>query len=213
MLGLIGIPIGYLLGSIPFSYFVARIFGVDDIRAVGSGNVGATNVWRAAGWGPGLLAVFGDVGKGVAAVIIASLLAPATDGAEYYKLASGLAAVVGHIYPVFLHFKGGKGVNTALGVMLILLPGETILALLAFIITVAISKYISLGSMIAGGSFFVIVWLEYFLNLEYVHPVYVPVSLLLAGLIVFTHRPNIKRLMTGTESKFSLHSRIEEKHG
>jgi glycerol-3-phosphate acyltransferase PlsY len=212
MLGLFSILIGYLLGSIPFSYFVARAFGVKDLRTVGSGNVGATNVWRTAGHFPGVLALLGDVLKAAAAVIIASLLVPASDGAEYFKLASGLAAVVGHIFPLFLHFKGGKGVNTALGAMLVLLPGESLLALLIFVITVVISKYISLGSMIAGVGFFIIIWLEYFLGLAYVHPVYLPVSLLLAGLIIFTHRTNIKRLLSGTENRFSLRSQSGEKY-
>ncbi|SYZ73675.1 Glycerol-3-phosphate acyltransferase [Candidatus Zixiibacteriota bacterium] len=207
MLGLIGVPIGYLLGSIPFSFIIARIFGIHDLRKVGSGNVGATNVWRAAGRFAGTMALIGDIGKGMAAVIIASLIAPASDGAEYLKLASGLAAIIGHIYPLFLNFRGGKGVNTALGVMLILLPLESLLAFLAFIITVVLSKYISLGSMVAAGALLIIVWAEYLFKLDFVHPVYLPVSLLLAGLIIYTHRTNIKRLMTGTENRFSMLSR------
>ncbi len=210
MLGILGIPIGYLLGSIPFGYLISKLFGVKDIRTIGSGNIGATNVWRAAGPLAGMLVLIGDVGKGIVAVIIASLLSPASDTAEYFKLLSGLAAIGGHIFPIFLNFKGGKGVNTALGIMLLLLPQETLLALAVFIIVVAISKYISLGSMIAGVAFFLILVVEYLAHLAYVHPIYLPTSFLLALLIIYTHRANIKRLLTGTENHFSLHSRSSE---
>jgi acyl phosphate:glycerol-3-phosphate acyltransferase len=202
------ILIGYLIGSIPFGLLIARVFGVPDIRKVGSGNIGATNVWRVAGRFPGILVMIGDIGKGVAAVLVAAIILPPTDLTEYFKLASGLAAIMGHIFPLFLRFKGGKGVNTALGVMVTLLPVESIIALAIFILVVIISRYISLGSILASFSFFLVVLLEWALNLDYVHPIYVPVSFLLAVLIIMTHRANIKRLLNGSESRFQLHPKM-----
>ncbi len=210
------ILIGYLIGSIPFGFLIAGVFGVPDIRKVGSGNIGATNVWRVAGRFPGILVMIGDVGKGVAAVSAAAIILPPTDLTEYFKLASGLAAIVGHIFPLFLHFRGGKGVNTALGVMFTLLPVESIIAFVIFVVVVTISRYISLGSILASFSFFLVVLLEWVLNLDYVHPIYIPVSFLLAALIITTHRANIKRLLNGSESRFQLHPKIaarEEKNG
>jgi glycerol-3-phosphate acyltransferase PlsY len=210
------ILIGYLIGSIPFGLLIARVFGIPDIRKVGSGNIGATNVWRVAGRIPGILVMIGDVGKGVASVLVAAIILPPADLTEYFKLASGLAAILGHIFPLFLRFNGGKGVDTALGMMATLLPVETIIALAIFIIVVTISRYISLGSILASFSFFLVVLLEWVINLDYVHPIYIPVSFLLAVMIIMTHRGNIKRLLNGSESRFQLHPKLvagEEKNG
>ncbi|MCX6826338.1 MAG: glycerol-3-phosphate 1-O-acyltransferase PlsY [candidate division Zixibacteria bacterium] len=213
MLNLIPIIIGYLLGAIPFGLLISRLFGIRDIRMVGSGNIGATNVWRMAGATPALLVFMADIGKGIAAVWLASAIASNSDITEYLKLASGLAAVLGHIFPIYLRFKGGKGVNTALGVMITLLPLETIVALMVFILTVAISRYISLGSILASMAFFVIIIVEKIILVKYIHPIYIPTSLLLMILIIFTHRSNIIRLLQGNENRFSFHSSKESRAG
>jgi glycerol-3-phosphate acyltransferase PlsY len=199
--------VGYLIGAIPFGYIIARIYGIRDIRLVGSGNVGAANVWRSAGPSAGILVLIFDIGKGVAAVLVASFM-PATDTViEYLKLTAGFAAVMGHVFPVYLSFRGGKGVNTALGVMITLLPVEALIALTAFIITVVVSRYISLGSVLASIAFFAVVLIRWLLDFSGTHTVYVPASFLLVVLIVLAHRSNIKRLLSGDENRFSFHSR------
>lgn len=209
MYDVLAISGGYLLGSIPFGYLIARLFGVKDIRAIGSGNIGATNVWRAAGHWAGILVLIFDVGKGVLAVLLATSMTGMTAiDAEYLKLICGIAAITGHIFPIYLFFKGGKGVNTALGVMITLLPFETIIALIVFIIAVAVSKYISLGSILASLALFLTVFFGWILEFTNVHPVFVPISFLLVLMIVFTHRSNVKRLLSGTENRFSFRSKI-----
>jgi glycerol-3-phosphate acyltransferase PlsY len=196
---------GYVFGSIPFGLLIGRLFGIRDIRKVGSGNIGATNVWRAAGPAAGILVLVFDIAKGASAVMLVSLVEPSFLGKEYLRIICGLAAIFGHIFPVFLFFKGGKGVNTTLGVMLTLLPVESLIAVIAFIVTVAISKYISLGSMLAAGVFSLMIIIEYILNWNNVNAIYIPISVLLVILIILAHRSNIKRLIEGSENRFSIH--------
>jgi glycerol-3-phosphate acyltransferase PlsY len=207
MTEMLAILLGYFLGSIPFGFLIPKLYGIKDIRKVGSGNIGATNVWRIAGPIPAILVLIGDVGKGVLAVTISSYLASGLVEIEYLKLASGFAAIMGHIIPIFLLFKGGKGVNTALGVMTSLLPIPALISLIVFIAVVMISRYISLGSIIAAIALVAIVVVEKIFLLRDIHPVYIPVSILLALLIIFTHRSNIGRLLAGTENRFQLHSK------
>ncbi len=202
--------IAYLLGSIPFGLLIPKIYGVPDIRKHGSGNVGATNVMRTVGVVPGLLVMAGDVGKGVVAVLIAGLLGRGVVDTETLCLLAGLAAIIGHIFPVFLKFKGGKGVNTALGVMLMLMPPAAMSGLAAFIVTVLISRYISLGSMIASLVFFGIVLLGYLTDFMLVPLSYLIVAAVVPVLIIVAHRSNIKRLIKGTENRFSFHSQHKE---
>ncbi len=183
--------LAYLLGSIPFSYVVARAFGVPDVREVGSGNVGASNVMRSAGVTAGLLAFGLDASKGAAAVLLALRL---DTGASLPPLAA-LAALLGHVYPVWLGFRGGKGVATGAGAFFPLAPLATAVAFGVFLTTVLASRYISLGSIagvlalpiailaLGGGA-----WLT-------------AGTAAAAGLIVLKHKDNIERLARGTERR------------
>jgi len=196
----------YILGSIPFALLITRLFGIEDIRKVGSGNIGATNAWRAAGPAAGILVTVFDIGKGVMALLLVSIVNPQSLPVEYIKLMAGMAAILGHIFPVFLMFRGGKGVNTALGVMLTLLPIEALIALFIFIITVTISRYISLGSILGSITFFSAVLVAWAMNIEHAHPAYLITSFVLMLLIVISHRSNIRRLLAGNENKFHVKS-------
>lgn len=183
--------LAYLFGSIPAGVLVARTYGV-DIRKVGSGNIGATNVLRALGWGPALVVAFFDVFKGGIAVLIARAL-----GLEGWLLGGvAVAAVLGHNYSLFLGFRGGKGVATSFGTLLFLDP---VLALWTFPIGVSvmlITRYVSAGSMVGGVAALV-------LSLALGRPLWeVATVFLMALLIFFTHRENLKRLQEGTERRF-----------
>src|SRR5712691_8296144 len=136
----------YAIGSVPFAWLLARRWGAHDLRHVGSGNLGAANVLRASGVTAGLLVALLDITKGALSVAIARYVSdqPAAPAA------AGLAAIVGHIYPVWLRFRGGKGVATACGVFLVLTPLATPPALIAFLVTVWLTKYVSLGSVLAS---------------------------------------------------------------
>jgi acyl phosphate:glycerol-3-phosphate acyltransferase len=180
----------YLLGSIPFSYLVARWRGV-DVRKVGSGNVGATNVMRSVGKGAGLLAFALDAAKGAVAALVAQRSGL---GVTMAALAA-MAAIVGHMYPVWLRFQGGKGVATGAGAFLPLAPLATAGALAVFAATLAITRYVSLGSMVASAALAVLAALT-----GAPPPVWIAASLM-AALIVWKHRANIRRLAGGTESR------------
>ncbi|HEY7410238.1 MAG TPA: glycerol-3-phosphate 1-O-acyltransferase PlsY [Vicinamibacteria bacterium] len=180
----------YLVGSIPFSYLVARRRGV-DVRAVGSGNVGATNVMRSVGTGAGALAFFLDFAKGAAA----SLLALAVAGQGVAAALAAVMAVIGHMYPVWLGFRGGKGVATGAGAFLPLLPWATAAGLVAFAVVLALTRYASLGS-IAGATVLAVT--------AFLMGGAQPVARAAAGmalLIVWKHRANIQRIAQGTESR------------
>jgi glycerol-3-phosphate acyltransferase PlsY len=182
----------YLLGSIPFSFVVARRFGVGDVRKVGSGNVGATNVMRSAGKGPGLLALVLDAGKGAGAALLARQLSG--DDALLPALAAA-AACLGHMWPVWLGFRGGKGVATGAGAFLPLAPAATGVALVVFAVTLALTRYVSLGS-IAGA-----VALPLFAKFLGAPLPVVWTGAALAALIAFKHRGNLERIAKGTESR------------
>ncbi|MBN2227912.1 MAG: glycerol-3-phosphate 1-O-acyltransferase PlsY [candidate division Zixibacteria bacterium] len=207
----LAVLVGYLLGSIPFGYLTARLYGIDDIRKHGSGNIGATNAWRVAGPSAGILVTVCDVGKGVLAVVVASRIGGDVLAVDYVKLIAGMAAIVGHLFPVSFLFRGGKGVNTALGVMLTLLPIQALIALGVFIMTVALSKYISLGSILGASAFFLGVLITRLTGLSEVHPVYVITTFILALLIIYAHRSNIKRLLAGNENRFNFSSKKHPK--
>lgn len=190
----------YLLGAIPFSTIVCYLIKGVDVRDHGSGNAGATNVYRVAGWPAAVLASLLDIAKGAVPVLVVKLAFPE---AEWLQILCGLAAVVGHIFPVFVGFRGGKGVNTLLGMLVVLLPLEVAICLAAFVITFALSRVVSLSSIIAGVSLSLIVVIEKYAIGKNLSPIIVCTCLLVSLLVLFTHRANIKRLITGQESKLS----------
>ena len=180
------ILIGYAVGSLPIAYLVAqhRAGGI-DLRRVGSGNVGATNVYRTAGLGAAIAVMIADISKGAAAVGFA--------GGGSHAVAAGVAAVIGHIYPVWLRFKGGKGVATASGVFGMLTPIATLVAAATFVVVVARTRFVSLGSIVATIVLPIVEWLM---------PGRLAVDIgatLIAILILFRHRGNAARLWSRTE--------------
>lgn len=180
------ILIGYALGSLPIGYLVAqkRAGGI-DLRSVGSGNVGATNVYRTAGLSLALAVMCADMAKGAAAVLIA--------GGGAAAVAAGAAAVVGHIYPIWLRFKGGKGVATASGVFGVLTPIPTLLAATAFVLIVARTRFVSLGSIVATIVLPIAEWMTPG------RPAVDIGATVVAALILFRHRGNLGRLWSRTE--------------
>jgi acyl phosphate:glycerol-3-phosphate acyltransferase len=211
---LAGILIGYLLGAVPVGLIVARLAGFGDIRQHGSGNIGATNVWRLAGFKVAIWVFILDIGKGVAAVLLGRLLAAeysiAPFAPEHFMVLCGIAAVLGNVFPVFLVFKGGKGVNTSLGVILTLLPLQAAIAFAVFVVVVLTTRFVSLGSILAGLTLSAIVIVQKSILDSPVADVYVALAILLAILIVFTHRQNIVRLVSGTESRLSTRQRNDQ---
>ena len=189
--------IAYLIGSIPTGIVVAKILGAPDPRAVGSGNIGATNVGRAAGKAAGIITLIGDVLKGFLITLLALYILGSSSETNSPLAISIVAFSVflGHLFPVFLKFKGGKGVATTLGVFLAIGPFQAILALILFIIIVAIFKYVSVASMIASVS------IPLLLNLSPATSPYVPLAVIISVLIILKHSDNIKRLIQGTENK------------
>lgn len=181
----------YLIGSIPFGFIIAKMMGV-DIRRHGSGNIGATNVWRTIGPGAGLAVLALDAAKGAAAVFIGRQA-----GLAGVELLTGIAALVGHAFPVYLGFKGGKIIATAAGVLLALAPQVLLIAFTVFIAIVLVSRYVSLGSVGAALSVPLSMFL---LHYSLLYNIFGGVLCLLA---VLKHIPNIKRLAQGTESKIS----------
>ena len=186
------VAVAYLIGSIPFSFLVARAFGVHDVRQVGSGNVGATNVLRSAGKAAGALALLLDLGKGAAASALAGRLAP---GEAALPAVAAVAAVVGHMYPVWLRFQGGKGVATGLGAFAPLAPTAALGALAAFALGALVTRFVSLGS-VAGG----VALAGLALALRGPDPVAVCAAGT-AALVVFRHRSNLRRILAGTERR------------
>lgn len=198
-LWLLTLAIAYLLGSIPFGYLLVRIFRKEDIRATGSGNIGATNVARFGGKGLGILTLLFDLLKAFAAVKIAQHFAPGTPGfPSDLAVAAGIAAILGHVFPVWLGFKGGKGVASALGVFLALVPLAALCALGVFIVVFAITRFVSLASVIAAIMMpvFCMLWMPDRT------PIFVGGVIFIALLVIAKHHANIARLMQGKESRF-----------
>lgn len=198
---LIWIPVAaYLLGSIPFGLLLSKLFGGSDVRKVGSGNIGATNVARAAGPVAGILTLMLDAAKGAAAVWLAARFA---NQSATWMIVAGLAALIGHCFPVWLRFHGGKGVATAAGVFLMLCPLALLGALILFILVVVFWRYVSLASISAAAA---IPLLVYFLWAPHHAPPLAVTfgSLAAAILVVYKHDANIQRLVEGREPHFSL---------
>ncbi|MGA2686835.1 MAG: glycerol-3-phosphate 1-O-acyltransferase PlsY [Candidatus Korobacteraceae bacterium] len=217
---LIIVAVSYLLGSIPFGYLLVRVFRGQDVRKTGSGNIGATNVARTGSKGLAIATLLLDALKGYAAVTFAFWIASrqrlegpvptsvydrTTVGVSSHTIfllaaLAAFVAILGHMFPVWLRFKGGKGVATAAGSFIALAPRAMLVALVLFVLVVALTRYVSLGSMVAGAAFPLCVW--------WLGPgerTTAPILLLICAssvLIIVRHKDNIRRLLAGTENRF-----------
>jgi len=203
---LIFISLAYLLGSIPFGLIVARSRGI-DIRSVGSGNIGATNVLRSVGKSWGILTLFLDALKGLipsalfpAFAGIFSIQILAVENPDILQVVCGCAAVLGHNFPIFLKFKGGKGVATTAGALIGIAPAALGIGLIAFLLTFAISRMVSMGSIIAAATIPVAAWLLY---RGQENPALIePIVLTALGLLaIWRHKSNIGRILKGQETR------------
>jgi glycerol-3-phosphate acyltransferase PlsY len=198
---LLSIPVAaYLLGSIPFGLILARLFGGSDVRKQGSGNIGATNVARVVGPLAGILTLVLDAAKGAVAVLIAERLS--NDSATWMMIAA-IAALIGHCYPIWLNFKGGKGVATAAGIFLVLSPLAFLGSITLFLLVAIFWRYISLASLSAAAAMPLLIYLLWAPH-HAPPPVITFGTLAVALLIVYKHDANIQRLVQGEEPKFSL---------
>ena len=188
------ILLAYFLGSIPTGVLLTKAFGHADPRTQGSKNIGATNVLRTAGKKLGILTLLGDILKGFIPVIIAQNVLES----HFWIGSVALIAFIGHLYPVFLKFKGGKGVATGLGIFFALSYLSTLLAAIVFVLVVFKWRYISLGSLAASAA------VVLFLGLFDPHKIYIPFAAIVAALIFYRHRENIERLLAGKENKFGV---------
>jgi len=197
---LLTLPLAYLLGSIPFGYLLVRFVRHEDIRATGSGNIGATNVARSGAKGLGILTLLLDLGKAFAAVRIAQYFAP---GVSDLAVAAAVAAVVGHVFPLWLGFRGGKGVASALGVFLALNWPSALSILGVFLVIFLLTRYVSLASILGAASFPIF-------GFAFVHhpsPMVIFGFLFIPILVIVKHHANIRRLLAGTESRFGAGSK------
>lgn len=185
------IVFGYLMGSVPVGFILGSRSGI-DVRAVGSGNVGATNVARVVGKGQGILTLIADTAKGFLPVILAMQLGASLAA----TVLVGAAAFLGHLYPIFLKFKGGKGVATALGVFLAVAPMATLVLVALFACTVLASRIVSLSSILTAVAAPIIFWLFSY------PPLVVGMAAFIALAITYRHRSNIRRMMNGSEPRF-----------
>ena len=200
------ILLSYLVGSFPTSIVVGRMLRGIDIRDYGSKNAGGTNVFRVLGWKPGLFVAAVDVGKGVLATLLVSRIQigpePIPLDHTLVQIIAGSAAVVGHIWTVLAGFKGGKGVATGAGMLVALFPEAALICLLIFFAVVLTTRYVSVGSITATSSLpFVLFFLDRLFNQSVPRSMYI-LSICVSGLIVYTHRANIRRLLAGTENRF-----------
>jgi glycerol-3-phosphate acyltransferase PlsY len=199
------VVLGYFLGSIPFGYLLVRAKGGGDVRQIGSGNIGATNVARTSGWAVGVATLLLDAAKGSAAVWIAGHFSA---GSIRIMMFAGLAAVVGHVFPVWLQFHGGKGVATALGVFLAICWPAAAAAVVLFILVALFYRYVSLASISAAAALPLFIYILY--APRHAPPTAVSVCTLLATVIVIAkHRDNIERLLAGTEPRFEMGKKKE----
>jgi len=212
--------LSYLIGSVPNSIIISKLVRGIDIREHGSGNAGGTNVMRVLGWKYGLLVIFLDALKGAIAVVIISRLfygplpfenVSPFDDFTLVQIIAGMSAVIGHIWTVFAGFKGGKGIATALGMLLTLITIDMLIAVGIFTLVVLISRYVSLGSIIAAIS----VPLTLFVRENLFHvdiPGYstlLPFIIAVTALVIFTHRKNLVRIINGNENKISFRKKTK----
>lgn len=202
--------IAYLLGSIPTSVWIGKMFYNIDVREFGSGNAGATNTFRVLGKRAGIPVLIIDILKGTLAVSLSflSVYEVGSQGFINLQLALGIAALIGHIFPVFAGFRGGKGVATILGVVFCIMPLACSLSLLVFLFVLLSTRIVSLSSIMAGASF------PFFLNflLHNENKVLAVFSVVVAILLIITHRKNIRRLIKREESKVKLFSKPRQTH-
>lgn len=200
------IVIAYLLGSVPFGYLIVRLRQGADIRETGSGGTGATNVSRRAGKAAGVVTLLLDALKGAAAVMIASHVVNGVlfGSVNWWIAGAAVAVVIGHMFPVWLGFRGGKGVATGVGVFLFLAPVALAFSAVIFVAVVWPTRYVSLGSVLAAVSIPLFVLLQHSFSraFEPMLPI-IFAAVVIATLIVFAHRQNIGRLIQGTENRFS----------
>ncbi len=203
--------IAYLLGGIPFGLIVGYVSGHGDVRDKGSGNIGSTNVWRIAGPGAAAVVFACDIGKGAAVIIMCRYLYEpgVIFSLETSCLLAGLLAVVGHSFSPYIRFKGGKGVNTALGVFIYILPIQSLVALSVFVLVFLVTRYVSLSSILATSTLAGVLFVEKFLMHRPIANAYLITTSLVALLILITHRGNIRRLMAGNESRFQLRKAVD----
>jgi glycerol-3-phosphate acyltransferase PlsY len=203
LLPALSIIVAYLVGSIPFGYLIVYVRGGGDVRETGSGGTGATNVTRRAGRGAGLVTLLLDAAKGGFVALVARWLLAPDFGVNWWVAIASIAVVAGHVFPVWLKFRGGKGVATGLGVFLSLAPAAVVPAALIFLLVVWTTRYVSLGSIAATATLPLFVWLvgDWGTSDAPAAPV---MSVAAAGgaLIIFMHRANIGRLLKGTESRW-----------
>jgi len=195
--------LSYLAGSIPTSIIMSKLTRGIDIRDYGSGNAGATNVIRVLGWKIGIIVIIVDVGKGVLATLLISKLRidPIPTSDNLVQIIAGLSAILGHIWTIFAGFKGGKGVGTAAGMLFSLYPVAGVICLVVFLVVLFTGRYVSVSSMTAAISLpIVILILNNFFNYSVSNELFY-FAILMAALIVFTHRSNIKRLTRGEENR------------
>jgi glycerol-3-phosphate acyltransferase PlsY len=192
--------VAYLLGSIPFGLILVRVFRKQDIRQQGSGNIGATNVIRSGGKGLGAGTFLLDAAKGFVAVIAAFMIASHFHASrDNLAATAALCAIVGHIYPVWLGFKGGKGVATGLGVFLAISSMSALIGLLTFIVIFALSRYVSLASILGSAAFGVAAVIR---GHGKSAPFLLAVSVIIPLIVIAKHHANIRRLIAGTEYRF-----------
>lgn len=196
----------YIIGSFPTGIVLGKILKGIDIREHGSGSSGATNVSRILGWKIGILVLLLDALKGAISVMLPVIFLGNFNNLVLLKVLAGLLSVVGHIWTIFAKFKGGKGIATSLGFLLALLPIDTLMVFLLFLIIVSITRYVSLGSISAAIALPISLIIRTFILKSFSYDefvIVVPFCVLLSMLVIFTHRTNITRLLNGKENKFS----------
>lgn len=192
----------YLLGSIPFGYLIVSATTGADIRQTGSHGTGATNVSRSAGKGAGILTLLLDALKGAAAIIMAGWLISGFNNSSWWIGLAGILAMLGHIFPIWLRFQGGKGVATAIGVFSVLAPLPLLATGLLFVVIVWLTRYVSLGSIVGAATLPIFIWIASRIHTTADASPLIVISLIVACLIIYAHRANIGRLLSKTESKF-----------
>jgi len=207
----IAIIVSYLIGSIPTGLWLAKALKGIDIRTVGSGSTGGTNVTRVLGTGWGIGVIIFDAIKGISSVVISTYFLSGFENSRLLIVVASLFSILGHVWTIFANFKGGKGIATSLGVLLALLTIESLLALTVFIIVFIIFRIVSVSSLSAALALIFIVTAKYFYFHSYQFNEFIvnlPFVLILNILVFYTHRENIKRLLKGEEKKLELKKKV-----